>query len=106
MNRWNIPLALEQEVLARDTECIYCAAPFARDVSSHGARPSWEHIVNDAQIVTRENIARCCRSCNSSKGTKSLRDWLASDYCKRKGVTEATVAQVVRNALSAQGRAS
>jgi hypothetical protein len=106
MNRWNIPPALEQEVLARDTKCIYCAVQFARDASPEGARPSWEHIVNDSRIVTRENIARCCRSCNSSKGTKSLLDWLASAYCRRKGITEGTVAQVVRDALSAQGRAS
>lgn len=33
---------------------------------------TWEHIINDASIVTRENIALCCVACNSSKGTKRL----------------------------------
>jgi hypothetical protein len=33
---------------------------------------TWEHIINDACIVTRKNIARCCVSCNSSIGTKKL----------------------------------
>ena len=39
-------------------------------------------------------------SCNASKGAKDLRVWLASAYCKRKGIAENTVAQVVREALA------
>ena len=38
--------------------------------------PSWEHLINDACIITRENIARCCVGCNASKGTKNLVEWL------------------------------
>lgn len=99
MNRWNIPAELEQEVLARDLACVYCRGGFAAPSTTRGAKPSWEHIVNDARIVTRQNIARCCMSCNASKGAKELRTWLASDYCSRKGITESVVAQVVRDAL-------
>jgi 5-methylcytosine-specific restriction endonuclease McrA len=100
VNRWRIPAWLEQEVLARDTCCVYCGVAFAIPALTHGARPSWEHIVNDAGIVTRENIVRCCMACNASKGTQELRAWLLSTYCKRKGITETTVAEVVRNALT------
>ena len=64
---------------------------------------TWEHIINDASIVTLENIARCCNACNASKGAKTLRDWLGSDYCRRKGVTAESVAEVVRQALAASG---
>jgi disulfide oxidoreductase YuzD len=61
---------------------------------------TWEHIINDASIITRKNIARCCASCNSSKGTKKLTDWLESNYCKKKNINENTVAPIVKNALN------
>jgi hypothetical protein len=57
--------------------------------------------VNDARIITRENISLCCRSCNSSKGAKLLEAWLGSEYCKRRGISRETVAEVVRQALAA-----
>jgi len=78
MNGWNIPDWLEREVKDRDTHCMYCRVEFGS--AKHGRRSAatWEHIVNDARILTRENIARCCVACNSSKGTKSLSHWLES----------------------------
>jgi hypothetical protein len=57
---------------------------------------TWEHIINDARIITRENIARCCASCNASKGAKPLSVWLESAYCKNRGITKDSVADVVR----------
>ena len=51
------------------------------------------------RIITKENISRCCFSCNASKGSKLLKDWLKSDYCHRKGINEKTVAPVVKDAL-------
>jgi hypothetical protein len=60
---------------------------------------TWEHIINDARLITQENIARCCASCNSSKGTRALSTWIESDYCKRRGITKDTVAQVIKDAL-------
>jgi hypothetical protein len=100
VNRWHIPAWLESEVLARDTYCVYCRIDFSMASSSRGAKPSWEHIVNDERIINRENIARCCMSCNASKGAKELRQWLDSNYCRRKGITTSAVAAVVREALS------
>ena len=75
VNRWNIPRWLELEVLARDTKCVYCGIDFSLPSAARGAKPSWEHIVNDERIINRENIARCCMSCNASKGAMDLRSF-------------------------------
>jgi len=68
MNKWNIPQWLEDEVRQRDKKCVYCGVEFSKE--SRKTTPSWEHIINDASIITRENIALCCISCNASKGAK------------------------------------
>ena len=105
MNRWHIPEWLEREVVERDRCCVYCGVAFVPAVTGR-ARPSWEHIVNDAAIITRENIARCCVACNASKGTKDLTEWLTSRYCRTRGITAKSVAAVVRAALAASASAS
>ena len=84
MNHWGIPDALEEEIKERDKACVYCRIQLIEQMPPHGPRKTvatWEHIINDASIVTRENIARCCVACNSSKGTKELSDWIKSSYC-------------------------
>lgn len=104
MNRWGIPAWLEKEVRERDKACVYCGVKMIEKKSQKGSRrtvATWEHIINDATIVTRENIARCCAACNSSKGTKDIINWLQSNYCKTYGITENTVAEVVKEALKA-----
>lgn len=99
MNRWNIPLDLERDVLERDKCCVYCQRDFSLVATSRGMRPSWEHIVNDERIITAANIALCCISCNASKGAKLLEVWLQSKYCARKGISVQSVSDVVRQAL-------
>lgn len=104
MNNWGIPGWLEEEVRARDKTCVYCGIRLIEKMPSSGPRKAvatWEHIINDASIVTRENIARCCVACNASKGTKKLSDWLASTYCRKRGIDRDTVADVVKKALQA-----
>lgn len=104
MNKWGIPKWLEQEVRARDTCCIYCGVHMIEIAPKGGLRKdvaTWEHIINDATIITRENIALCCTSCNSSKGAKRLSEWIYSPYCKNKGIGADTVADIVREALRA-----
>ncbi len=101
MNNWNIPKLMEDAILERDQACVYCGILF-RAAASKKEMPSWEHIINDARIVTLENIARCCIGCNASKGAKDLKVWLGSPYCERKGITSETVAPVVKKALSSQ----
>jgi hypothetical protein len=99
-NRWNIPGWLEREVRERDRACVYCGTLFAT-ATSRRDRPSWEHIVNDASIVTRENIALCCIGCNASKGTKALSVWLLSKYCLARGISSRSVAPIAQAALAA-----
>jgi hypothetical protein len=102
MNNWGIPAWLDDEVRARDKTCVYCGVQMVEKIPRGISRKNastWEHIINDARIITRENIARCCASCNSSKGTKALSDWMLSAYCKNKGITEDNVANVVKEAL-------
>ena len=65
MNRWNIPDWLEREVIERDRCCVYCGVEFTAQSENRRDRASWEHIINDARIITRENIARACVGCNA-----------------------------------------
>jgi hypothetical protein len=60
---------------------------------------SWEHIINDINIATIENIALCCVGCNASKGAKLLSDWVGSPNAVRRGITHGSLAPVVLNAL-------
>ena len=102
MNRWGIPKPLEDEVRQRDKTCIYCGVQMVEKRPPGGSRKNvatWEHIINNATIITRDNIARCCCACNSSKGTKSLAEWLQSKYCKNNGINTDTVSEVAKKAL-------
>ena len=98
-NNWNIPADLEKEVRARDENCVYCRTNFTSIKVSKKTAASWEHIINDATIINRDNIALCCCSCNASKGQKKLSEWMDSKYCKEKGITQETVAPVIKLAL-------
>jgi hypothetical protein len=105
MNRWDIYDWLEAEVKARDKSCVYCGVRLIEQMPRRGPRKAvatWEHIINDKSIITRENIARCCVACNSSKGTKKLSDWIQLSYCKKRGISKDTVAEVVKEALRVQ----
>lgn len=97
MNLRNIPSWLENEVRSRDKNCIYCGIKF--DKKSKKNTATWEHIVNDAKIITRENISLCCFSCNASKGAKDLSVWLDSKYCKEKNITPESIAHIAKQAL-------
>ncbi len=99
MNQWKIPEWMEKEIIERDMVCVYCGVQFTTPEECRKTSSSWEHIVNDCRIVTLENISRCCVSCNASKGTKDLTDWLEAPYCKKKGISVETVADIVKEAL-------
>lgn len=98
-NNWNIPLWLEKEVRERDKTCVYCGIEFTSSKVSKKATASWEHIINDATIITRENIALCCCGCNASKGQKPLLLWLQSQYCQERMITQTSVAPIIQEAL-------
>jgi hypothetical protein len=99
-NNWNIPIWLEKEVRGRDKNCVYCGVRFKPTSVSKKTAASWEHIINDAKIITIENIALCCCGCNASKGQKKLSVWLHSKYCKDRGINPTTVAPIIKQALA------
>ena len=102
MNDWGIPDWLEKEVKERDKTCVYCGTQMIEKMPPRGPRKAvatWEHIINDASIITRENIALCCAACNSSKGTKKLSEWIQLGYCKKRGISKDIGAEVVKDAL-------
>ncbi len=98
-NNWNIPSFLEKEIRERDKVCVYCGVEFTSTKVSKKTVASWEHIINDAKIITRENIALCCCGCNASKGQKQLSIWLQSKYCVDKNINSENVAQVIKDAI-------
>lgn len=98
-NKWGIPIEVENFVKQRDEICVYCGVNFTSNNLSRKSKASWEHIVNDIRINGTNNIALCCMSCNASKGANLLEDWLNSDYCKKKGITATSVANVVKEAI-------
>lgn len=99
-NRWSIPKEVENIVIERDKKCVYCGIEFSTSDNNRKARKSWEHIINDVKINGAVNISLCCVSCNASKGSKDLKEWLNSNYCLKKGITEENVSTVVKKYLS------
>ncbi len=97
MNSRNIPLELENIIRKRDTQCVYCWSLFNN--ISKKTQATREHIINDERIITYDNIALCCGSCNASKWAKLLSNWIDSDYCKKKNISNDTVAEIVKQAL-------
>jgi uncharacterized protein (DUF927 family) len=107
VNDWDIPDWLEEEVKERDKACVYCGVPMVDKMRPSGPGRSvatWEHIINNRYIINRENIARCCVACNSSKGNKDLSVWMQSSYCRQHGINRGTVAEVVKKALQRERR--
>lgn len=98
-NRWGIPNETEEIVKKRDLKCVYCGIDFSNSDKSRKSKSTWEHIINDIRINGPENIALCCFSCNASKGSKKLEDWLKSEYCLKKGISVETVAPIVKTYL-------
>ncbi|HXE95519.1 MAG TPA: hypothetical protein VN642_03880 [Dongiaceae bacterium] len=98
-NNWNIPDWLENEVRKRDKACVYCGIEFTPAKVSKKSAASWEHIINDAKIISRENMVLCCCGCNASKGQKQLSIWLQSKYCKDRGITADSVAPIIKQAI-------
>lgn len=99
-NNWNIPDWLEKEVKERDKTCVYCGVTFTPIKISKKTAASWEHIINDEKIITKDNIALCCFGCNYSKGQKQLSIWLQTKYCKEHGISPQSVAPIIKQAIA------
>jgi uncharacterized Fe-S cluster protein YjdI len=101
-NKWNIPQWLEKEVRERDKNCVYChieLKEYPRTKGTPGDKATWEHIDNDDTNISKQNIVRCCHSCNASKGAKKLSNWLESPYCKKRNINQETIAKIVQDHL-------
>lgn len=96
-NNWGIPKNVEEFVIARDKKCVYCGVSFGAE---RKFKCSWEHIINDIRISTIDNIALCCVGCNSSKGSKLLKDWIHSKNAIKRGISMDSIAEVVKRALA------
>lgn len=99
MNNFNIPQWLEDKVRNRDICCVYCGVVMDSVPGDRKNVSSWEHIENDKPINQEWNCARCCMSCNASKGTKPLSEWLGSEFCTNKGITKYSVAPFIKKYL-------
>ena len=98
MNRYGIPEGALSSIRLRDRQCVYCHKPMV-DPSAGGWRGDWatiEHLNCDPPFDDPSTVAICCGSCNSSRGAKAIRDWLAGAYCRERGITLQTVSPVVR----------
>lgn len=101
-NNYGIPEWLEQKVKIRDTRCVYCLVPLKAHAHVKGTpsdKATFEHIDNDGP-PSEENIALCCAACNASKGVKTVSEWFNTDYCRKKNISGATVAPVVREFIN------
>jgi 5-methylcytosine-specific restriction endonuclease McrA len=98
-NNWNIPEWLEKKVRSRDKLCVYCRIKLKEYLLTKGTpsdKATFEHIDNDGPNDKEWNIAMCCASCNASKGTKKLMDWLETPHCKENNINEKTVANIIK----------
>lgn len=100
-NNWGIPDWLEKEVRNRDKICVYCRVKMENKPKKNNLRrrATFEHIDNNGE-PTAKNIAMCCNSCNASKGTKKLANWLQADYCKEKNINKKTVAPIIKKFIA------
>jgi len=71
-NSWNIPKWLEKEIRERDKVCVYCGKAFTATKASRKSSSSWEHIINDAKLVTRKILLFAVVVAMQAKGKKTI----------------------------------
>ena len=102
---YGIPQKELDDIVKRDTDCVYCHKKW--NSKNRGDSATIEHLNHKPDLdsvgkAIREGkpvsaiIAICCGSCNSSRGSKSLRDWFETPYCKERNIRYSTVASVVK----------
>ena len=95
-NTYGISEEDEREVQARDRTCVYCGVLMKQSPHAMGASGATiEHFNNDGPFEKKYNVAICCRSCNSSKGTMKMSAWFKTPYCRKKKINGKTVSKPV-----------
>jgi len=108
-NKFGIPNNELLKIHARDKKCVYCHKlminPF--DSSNYSDSATIEHLSpfkpfywNEGMKI--ENIAICCGSCNSSRGSMRVLDWFKTKYCTTRNINANTVADPVKKFLNKQ----
>lgn len=98
-NKYGIPEKDEQEIRARDKNCVYChkaMKEYASTKGTPGDKATIEHLSNDGPSDQKYNAAICCGSCNSSRSNKELLVWFKAPYCIERNINEETVAEPVK----------
>jgi hypothetical protein len=83
-NNWNIPDWLEKEVRERDQVCVNCGIEFTSAKDSKKTAASWEHIINDAKIITREKHCTLLLWVQRQQGAKTTLCMVANKVLPRK----------------------
>jgi hypothetical protein len=107
-NKFGIPVDVEHRIRARDIRCVFCAKEFSADLRRD--MPTIEHLNEKPPFywhegLKEEGLAICCKSCNSSRGKKSLPDWFRTPYCTDRPIpiTADSVAEPVKRYLRSSG---
>lgn len=106
----------KQDLLAikkRDINCVYCHKKILVPNSTNN-RKDWatiEHLnyksdwdsvkdfVTSGKSAT-SIVAMCCFSCNSSRGSRPIKLWFKTQYCKDKNITIDSVSSVVKEFIN------
>jgi hypothetical protein len=104
-NNFGIPGEVESRLFAEYERCAYCNREMRRATPLTGPRgdcATIEHLnrlgpFRWAEGLEERHLVLACHSCNASRGTKLLKEWFDSAYCREKGVTSKSVAQRVRD---------
>lgn len=72
INMSSITRELKMQIGSTEKKCEYCGNP---------DNLSWDHIIPQSKggPDTADNLILCCKSCNSSKGSKGLYEWFGLD---------------------------
>lgn len=99
-NTYGISDQDERDIRARDKTCVYYRAlmkQYPHAMSASGA--TIEHFNNNGPFEEKQNLAICCRRCNSSKGTMKLLAWFKTQYCREKKINAKTVSKPAKEYL-------
>ena len=101
-NSYGLPGVELDKIRIRDKTCVYChKALLSHSVSN--PRKDWysiEHLNYLPPWNNPETVVICCWSCNSSRGSKKIRNWFKTPYCLLRNINERTVTETVRNYIN------
>ncbi|MSR87920.1 MAG: hypothetical protein EXS69_02035 [Candidatus Zambryskibacteria bacterium] len=104
-NTFGIPEEVEQKIRHRDKVCVYCHKTMIYPCVGIN-QCDWatiEHFREEGPFywwdgLKEEDLAICCKSCNSSRRRNKLLDWFQKPYCTdpKRNINEKTVAEPVK----------